>query len=69
MSDTYRFDIPMYLYAFIVKLSEDRGCSVSDAVRYVVGIPTRGGGLWQRSRLLRSTRGDTNDEDVYERYD
>jgi hypothetical protein len=39
---TYRFSLPRYLYAYIRSVSNDRGCTVSDTIRFLTGIQIRG---------------------------
>jgi hypothetical protein len=42
VTNTYRFDVPIYLHAYVVHVSNEWRCSTSDVIRYLVNLPASG---------------------------
>lgn len=61
---TYRFDVPIYLHAYIVHVSNEWRCSTSDVIRHLVNLPVSGA---ISRRLLYAGDETPCSEDVSER--
>lgn len=60
LTNTYRFDIPIYLHAYIVYMSNEWRCSNSDVIRYLVNLPVSGA-ISRRSLYARDEACDSED--------